>query len=61
LKKKFIQACEITGSIYAKKRAGGKMVSPIHMSVNREELAKVYNKFYKDQVTALYRALHRSH
>lgn len=59
MKKKYIQACEITGSIYGKKRAIGKRVSPNHMSVNREELAKVYNKFYKDQVTALYRALHR--
>jgi len=58
MKKRHIQACELTGSIYGKKRSYDKKVSPNHKSVGKQELLQVYNKFYKDQVAALYRAIH---
>ncbi|MEA3489759.1 MAG: hypothetical protein U9R44_05420 [Candidatus Omnitrophota bacterium] len=58
-KKKFLQACDIGGSIYGKKRSSGKKVSPIHKSVTSKELMEVYSKFYKDQVSALYRAVRK--
>ena len=56
-KKKHIQACVIGGSIYGKKSSIGKKVSPIHRSIGKEDLRRVYNKFYKDQATALYNAI----
>ncbi len=58
-KKRFIQACEIGGSIYGKKRSRGKKVSPLHRSVNNGSLREVYDRFYKDQVAALYRAIQK--
>ena len=58
-KKRFIQACEIGGSIYGRKRAAGKKVSPLHRSVGTKAVREVYDKYYRDQVTALYKAIHR--
>lgn len=58
MKKRFIQACEVGGSIYGKKGAG-KKVSPIHKDVSKKDLINVYNKFYKNQVTALYEAIQK--
>ncbi len=59
MKKKHIQACDLSGSIYGKKRTTRKKVSPNHRSVSKKDLTRVYNKLYKDQVTALYRAIHK--
>lgn len=57
--KRFIQACEIGGSMYGtSKRTTGKKVSPVHNNVNRDEMTNIYNKFYKNQVNALYSAIH---
>jgi hypothetical protein len=58
-KKKYIQACEIGGSIYGKRRACGKKVSPLHRGVSSTNLREVYDKFYRDQVAALYRAIQK--
>lgn len=58
MRKKYIQACEVGGSIYGKKRRTGKKGNYNRKNVNKKELIKVYNKFYKDQVAALYRAIH---
>ena len=59
MKKKYIQSCEFGGSIYGKKRTTGKKVSPNHRSVSKKDLVRVYNKFYKDQVAALYKAIEK--
>ncbi len=56
-KKKHTLACDLSGSIYGKKGMGRKKVSPNHKSVGRKELTDVYDKFYKNQVAALYRAI----
>jgi len=58
MKKKNIHPVELGSSIYGKKRSTSKKVSPIHKSVSKKDLIKVYNKFYKSQVNALYRAIH---
>ena len=60
MKKKHIQACDLDGSIYGKKRLYKKKVSPNHKSMNKKDLMKVYNKFYRDQVSALYKAIHHT-
>ena len=60
MKKKHLHACEITGSIYGKRRPPGKNVSPNHMSIDKKELTRIYNRFYKNQAAALYRALHKN-
>ena len=59
MEKKYIQTCDL-GGIYGKRHAGGKNVSPNHRSVevDKKDLITIYNKFYKDQVAALYRAIH---
>lgn len=53
-KKGFIQSCEISGM---KKRSTGKKVSPNHRSVGKKDLVNVYNRFYREQVADLYRAV----
>jgi len=59
MRKKHVHSCELDGSFYGKKRTTGKKVSPNHRSVSKKDLVKVYNKFYKDQVAALYKAIHQ--
>lgn len=53
-KKGFVQSCEIAGM---KKRSTGKKVSPNHRSVGKNDLVNVYNRFYREQVADLYRAV----
>ncbi len=59
-KKGFIQAVELGGSIYGKKRSTGKNVSPNHRSVSKKDIMSVYDKFYKKQADALYKAIKKS-
>ena len=40
-----------------KKRSTGKKVSPNHRSVGKKDLVNVYNRFYREQVADLYRAV----
>lgn len=56
--KKHIHSVDFGGSIYGKKRTTGKRVSPNHKSVKKKDLVEIYNKFYRDQVAALYKAIH---
>ena len=58
MKKKYIQACEVGGSIYGKKRPAGKGDNPGRGKASKKDLVRVYNRFYRDQVAALYRAIH---
>lgn len=60
MKKKYIQACNIGGSMYGKARSENEKVSPDHRSISKQDLRRVYNKLYKDQVTALYNAINKS-
>jgi len=53
-KKRYVQSCEITGM---RKRRTGKKVSPNHRSINKKDLVNVYNRFYRDQVADLYKAV----
>lgn len=55
--KKFIHECIFTSSIYGKKRTTNRK-GPLEPTVAKKELTTVYNKFYRDQVSALYRAIH---
>lgn len=57
MKKRFIQACDLSGAIYGKRSEGGKRATG-RRDVAKKDVVEVYNKFYKDQVAALYRAIH---
>jgi hypothetical protein len=59
-KRKYIQACNVGGSIYGKKRNTKKRTTISSKQVSKKDLAEVYNKFFKDQVAALYRAIHHN-
>lgn len=54
--KKFLQACETGGSIYGRKRAGARETAEKN-AVSKDDLMSVYNKFYKNQVAALYKII----
>jgi hypothetical protein len=56
-KKRYIQACEVNGSMYGKKTKG-RRASVNHENIRKKDLIDVYNRFFKDQVEALYRAIH---
>ncbi len=58
MKKKYLQACELGGSIYGKKRTTMKK-SPGKKSGNSDGMVTAYNDFYKSQVDALYKAFKR--
>ncbi|MGB3242645.1 MAG: hypothetical protein WBB66_07320 [Candidatus Omnitrophota bacterium] len=58
-KKRYIQCCEIGGSIYGKKKSRKRTASS-RRNVSKKDLAHVYDKFFKDQVSALYRAISNS-
>jgi len=56
-RKKFIQPCELGGSIYGKKRSTSKTSNTSNSKAQKKNLVDTYNKFYKDQAEALYRAI----
>lgn len=56
--KKHIQACVIGGSMYGKSTSASKRVSPMHKSVDPKALRMVYDKYFRDQAAALYKAIH---
>lgn len=58
-RKKYIQSCETGGFIYGRKKAK-RTTALNHKKANKKDLADVYNKFFKDQVSALYRAINNS-
>jgi len=61
MKRSFIQACRTSGSVpAAKQRTAGKKVSPIHQSVSSGAVADVYERYYRDPVSALYQAVKKS-
>ena len=57
-KKRHIQSCVISGSMYGKSAGASKRVSPMHKSVDPKALRTVYDKYFRDQATALYKAIH---
>ncbi len=54
--KKFLQACETGGSIYGKRRGANRDIAEGN-GVSKDDLMAVYNKFYKNQVAALYKII----
>lgn len=54
--KKFLQACETGGSIYGRKRSATREAAEKN-AVSKDDLMAVYNKFYKNQVAALYKII----
>jgi hypothetical protein len=58
-KRKYTHLCNTKGTLYGRKRSTGKNVSPNHRSIapHKKDIAELYNKFYRDQVAALYRAI----
>ncbi|MDP8299128.1 MAG: hypothetical protein P9L88_04420 [Candidatus Tantalella remota] len=57
-KKTHVHACNLGSAEIRKKSHVGKKVSPLHnKNVDSKALASIYNKYYKDQVSALYRAV----
>ncbi len=57
-KKTHVHACNLGGENVREKSHVGKKVSPLHnKNVDSKALASIYNKYYKDQVAALYRAI----
>jgi len=59
MKKKFIQSVDVGGSIYGKRRRQAKrMTTTTRTRGSKKEVVEVYNKFYRNQVAALYRAIH---
>ncbi|MBD3380258.1 MAG: hypothetical protein GF408_07345 [Candidatus Omnitrophica bacterium] len=58
-KKRFLHGCELNSTIYGKKGGPRKKVDPVHNRVSPKDVKEVYEKFYKDQVAALYRAVNR--
>lgn len=59
-KKRFLQACEIGGSLYGKKRTTSKSGTARRGKIQKKNLVETYNKFYKDQVSALYKAIQKN-
>lgn len=51
-KKRHSHSCNMPGP------NSGKNVSPMHRGVTSKAITQMYNKYYRDQVAALYRALH---
>ena len=58
-KKGNIQSCDISGSIYGKK-GEKRRTSHSRKNVRKKDLADVYDKFFKDQAAALYKAISKS-
>ena len=58
--KRHVHSLNLGDGTFAPKKSTSKNVSPNHKSVSRKELITVYNKFYKNQVAALYRAVHNA-
>ena len=57
-KKKYTQSCSMGPAADATERSSGKKISPLHnRGVNRKSLASIYDKYYRDQVAELYRAV----
>jgi hypothetical protein len=57
--KKYLQACEIGGSIYGKHRGNPKKRTAGAQRNNREDAVASYHAFYKSQVDALYKVFRR--
>jgi hypothetical protein len=55
--KKHTHACNLGDPVGSRRTSIGKKVSPLHKGADRRALSEIYDKYYKDQVSALYRAV----
>ena len=51
------QVCVPNASVHGRYQAVGKKVSPLHHGVNSKSVLDVYNRYYREPVSALYRAV----
>lgn len=54
-KKTHSHSCRI--DVYPRKGHPGKNVSPLHNGLKKSDVVKIFNRFYRDQVNELYRAV----
>jgi hypothetical protein len=59
MKKRYLQACELGGSIYGKKRMTDRKGSVEKKRNNGGDMMSSYTKFYRSQVSAMYKVLHK--
>lgn len=57
--KSFIQPCELGGSMYGKAKPAGHKQSVNLKGEVKKEVKEVYSKFYKNQLEALYKVIHK--
>ena len=56
-KKRYVHACNTAGFTKPQRRTSGKKVSPLHVRVEERAMSEVFNRYYRDQVAALYKAV----
>jgi hypothetical protein len=56
-KKTYDHSCRVDGILCSKKQGAGKKVSPLHNMPGKKEFVSVFNRFYREQVEELYRAV----
>ena len=56
-KKAYTQSCRMQEMSYQKNQSRVRNVSPAHNKINKKELVSVFNRFYKEQVADLYKAV----
>ncbi len=60
LDKRYIQPCEIGGSIYGKKKQEEGHTQEVRLDNRvKTEMMDVYNKFYKNQLENLYKVINK--
>ncbi|MFC1480206.1 hypothetical protein ACFL5Y_02015 [Candidatus Omnitrophota bacterium] len=57
-KKRHVHKCNVTGSASGKKESTGNKRSFANEGATRKALDDIYNKYYRNQVASLYRAIH---
>ncbi|MEA3489414.1 MAG: hypothetical protein U9R44_03605 [Candidatus Omnitrophota bacterium] len=56
-KKNYVQSCDLSGSVKGKRNQPCKKVSHLNKRVSKKILRDIYNKYYRNQVADLYRAV----
>lgn len=55
-KKRFSHSCAV-GKVFGEQKGSVKKSRLLYKNVDKKALAEIYNKYYKHQVAALYRAV----
>jgi len=57
--KRFTHSCDLSGRTVARGKTASRGTGRGHGKSDRKEMLDVYNKFYRNQVAALYRAVRK--